>query len=86
MKELQSADKKEEVIKEILLNTIYPIKNTEILPDTELFKIGLDSINSINFALAIEKHYGITFDDEHMLGENFATIASIIDLLDKYHV
>ena len=70
-----------ETIKTILYETVYPIKEGEIGLTTNLYNQGLDSINSVNFALAIEEHYGITFLDEHVLGENFSSIASIIELL-----
>lgn len=72
-------------IKAILIDNIPLIQVDDLNEETDLYEIGLDSINSVNFALAIEERYGIMFKDEHILGQNFTTIGRIIQLLkDEY--
>lgn len=76
-----------QIIRNILNENVMLKKNAEeILVDDDLYSVGLDSINSVNFALAIENHFGIMIKDEHITGENFSSIQKVIDLLQKEYL
>ncbi|MGW7466954.1 acyl carrier protein [Streptomyces xantholiticus] len=53
-------------------------------PDTDLLADhGLDSLASIQLTLELEDKFGFAFEDDEISLENFATIGSIVNLLDK---
>ncbi|OXM83877.1 acyl carrier protein [Paenibacillus rigui] len=47
--------------------------------DQELASLGMDSFNSMNLVIEFEKEFGIIFDDEELLFENFATLRHMSD-------
>jgi acyl carrier protein len=64
------------IVEEILL-----IK--EILPNQDLFIIGLDSMKAINLVVRLEEQFVIIFDDDELLIQNFSTIEKINYLVQK---
>ncbi|MGE5631449.1 MAG: phosphopantetheine-binding protein [Caulobacteraceae bacterium] len=81
-----TVDEMFQTIRDILLKTIPNIQTENLDENTDLYEVGLDSINSVNFAMAIEEQYNITFKDEHILGQNFATIGRIKQLLKGEYI
>ncbi|MNW51526.1 acyl carrier protein [compost metagenome] len=53
--------------------------NLEILNDEDLVSIGLDSLKTINLIVQLEEIYGIEFDDEELIFENFSSINVIAE-------
>lgn len=49
-----------------------------------LESVGMDSINALQLMLVLEEAYGIQFEEEEMLEENFAHIGKIVDLICKH--
>lgn len=73
-------------IKEILKNTVMLDKDIETIDVNEnLYNLGLDSINCVNFALEVERHFQVVINDEDIIEDNFFSISNLIKLLkDKY--
>jgi len=66
-----------------LLNEI----NSEIIshPDANLVDDGIiDSLNIMQIVSGFEKNYGIDFDPDDMIPENFSSASAIWELLQKY--
>jgi len=54
------------------------------LADTDqLADHGLDSLTSVQFTLNLEDSFGVAFDDDDINVVNFATVESIVNLLEK---
>jgi acyl carrier protein len=53
-------------------------------PETDLLSAhGLDSLTSVQLTLYLEDEFGVLFEDDELSIENFATLESIVGLLDK---
>lgn len=74
----------EDKIREILSENAtleVPVENIGL--EDDLFKIGLDSINSIQVIVAIESVFDIEFEDEDLVDDNVRSIRSIINYLES---
>ncbi len=49
----------------------------EILPDTELHSIGIDSFSLMELILFIERSYGLVLPPESLTPENIATVNAL---------
>lgn len=56
----------------------------EILPDTDLQGIGMNSILFIQFIVFLETTYSMEIYDDDLLMEKFASINQIIKTMEKY--
>ncbi|MEK8174668.1 phosphopantetheine-binding protein [Streptomyces sp. M19] len=61
-----------------ILNAPAEFPGTDLLADH-----GLDSLTSIQLTLVLEDEFELTFADDEISLEHFATIDSIVNLLDK---
>ncbi len=59
-------------VKEIL-QTEEPISR-----DTDLFLLGLDSITAVDLIVNLESMFGIAFEDDELIVENFSTVEKIM--------
>ncbi|MEC0244345.1 acyl carrier protein [Paenibacillus chitinolyticus] len=50
-----------------------------ITPETDLFLLGLDSVTAVNLIVSLESHFGITFNDDELIVENFSTVRKITE-------
>lgn len=51
-------------------------------PNEDLLELGLHSMKSIQLIVDIEETFGIEFDDEELLFDNFSTIKKIIERIE----
>jgi acyl carrier protein len=51
---------------------------------TELVDLGIDSIQFLEMVVRIEELFGISIEDEDLIGENFETIGTVLTMMDKY--
>ncbi|EML6324632.1 acyl carrier protein [Bacillus cereus] len=49
----------------------------------DLSSIGLDSLVSVSLIVELEEKFGITFDDDELIFENFSNIKKIIDIVES---
>ncbi|GAA0661783.1 hypothetical protein HUF15_30420 [Streptomyces samsunensis] len=60
------------------------LKSPADFPETDLLSAhGLDSLTSVQLTLYLEDEFGVLFEDDELSIENFATIGSIVGILDK---
>lgn len=53
-------------------------------PESLLSDLGFDSIMILELVVTLEEQFDFIFDDDDLLGYNFQTVSSIMDLLKKY--
>ncbi|HAB61629.1 MAG TPA: hypothetical protein DCE48_13215 [Lachnospiraceae bacterium] len=63
-----------ENIKEILTELVKTYCIGEIEDDTDLYERGLNSLNSIEFLVDIEDHFGLSFEAEELRIQNLKTL------------
>lgn len=75
----------ETYLKELIMNTHnLDVKNINNISEQNLFASGLDSLSLINMIIDIESTFGFEFHESDMIMENFSTITSISNLINKY--
>ena len=52
--------------------------------EDNLYELGFDSFNAINFIVLVEENYGIEMDDTDLIFSNYDTVKNIVVLLRKY--
>lgn len=75
--------KKNEIV-EIVSELLQIEDIDEIYSTKDLREIGMDSILFIQLVIEIENKLNIELDDEDLLIDNFLTIDSIMNMVDKY--
>lgn len=55
----------------------------EINPDNGLSTLGLNSISFIKFVVAVEREYGIEFDDQYLDMESIKTFGNLVEYIDS---
>ena len=61
-----------------------PDVDSEMLSDaSNIFSLGLDSINAMSLVFSLQDAFGIKFETHEISVENFRTVADIVELLDK---
>ena len=65
------------VVLSILPNTT----EDQITDDSDIFTLGLDSVNAMNLIFQLQDVFGIQFDMGEISLDNFRTVSNIEDLL-----
>ena len=52
-------------------------QEVEVMPDTELHDIGVDSFSLMELILFIERNYGLVLSPESLTPENIATVHAL---------
>lgn len=61
------------------LAKVLAVEAEDLSATEELYTRGLDSIKTVELIVELEECFGITFSDEELLFENFATVRLIVD-------
>lgn len=68
---------------DIILRVIPYIEPEELGEETDLFSLGLDSVNAMRLILHLQMAFGITFTSGDLNFENFKTIANISRVVEQ---
>lgn len=64
--------------------TVLPNINSEDLSEfSNLFSMGLDSVNAMSLILKLQNSFTIKFAVNEINAENFQSVATIVKLIDK---
>lgn len=67
----------------IVLNNLSNVDPEEVLDDTDLFSLNLDSMNALTLILNLQDAFGVEFGMEEISYENFRTIVDITELIKR---
>ncbi|MFN6558743.1 MAG: acyl carrier protein [Nostoc sp. ChiSLP01] len=80
---MKSIDIIEQKTRNVVLSVL-PNINSEDLSDTSnLFSIGLDSVNAMTLVLKVQNTFGIKFAATDINAENFQSVATIVKLINQ---
>lgn len=65
----------------VVLDILPYVTSEELLEDTDLFSLGLDSVNAITLVLSLQDTFGVNFETNEISLENFRTVADIVKLI-----
>lgn len=66
-----------------ILHKLLPELDEEITDESDLFDMGLDSLKAVEFVLEIEDRYCVYFDFDDITYDQFKTIKSVSELIQK---
>lgn len=72
----------EEEVKKVLCK-ISNYEEQEIKRKTKLIELGLDSLKNVEFAIMLEDELDIKFDDSTLTQKNFATVETVLNLIQQ---
>jgi len=78
MEDIEAINKKSH---NVVLDILPYVTSNELLDDTDLFSLGLDSVNAITLVLSLKDTFGVNFDTNEISLQNFRTVADIINLI-----
>lgn len=76
----------EDSLRDILLEDLFVERQRESILATDSLRqdLGIDSLGFVELKTQIESRLGIEISDEDFTPENFATLASLASLIDRY--
>ncbi|NEQ05162.1 MAG: acyl carrier protein [Moorea sp. SIO4E2] len=69
--------------KELVLEVLPGISSVELLPDSDILNLGLDSINAMNLLSKLQKTFAIELSAEDITFENFQNLNGLVNLVEK---
>lgn len=69
--------------KELVLEVLPGISSEELLPDSDIFNLGLDSINAMNLLTKLQKTFAIELSADDITFENFQNLNGLVKLVEK---
>ncbi|MEH2144299.1 MAG: acyl carrier protein [Nostoc sp.] len=80
---LMSAMDINQQITQVILEIIPDITSAELQDDTDIFSLGLDSINAMTLVSNIQDVFDIQLDTNEINFENFQNIATITAMIEQ---
>ncbi len=71
--------KTQNVVLELLPN----VGSEELSDESDIFSLGLDSINAMTLVFSLQDAFDIKFETHEISFENFRTVADIVELIQK---
>ena len=67
----------------VVLKVLPNINSEDLSESSNLFSMGLDSVNAMSLILKLQNNFGIKFAVNDINAENFQSVATIVKLIDK---
>jgi acyl carrier protein len=80
---MESLDLIKQKSHDVVLELLPDIRSEDLSDETDLFDMGLDSINAMTLVLSLQDAFGIQFDTNEISFENFRTVADIAELINR---
>jgi acyl carrier protein len=78
---MKPTSKDNETIKTIISELIPDLSKDEISDNTDIFDLGLDSINAMALVFNLQEAFSIKFEASDMDIENFHSVSDIVKLI-----
>ncbi|MEH2199892.1 acyl carrier protein [Nostoc sp.] len=80
---MKSIDLIEEKTRNVVLSVLPNINREDLSDISNLFSIGLDSVNAMTLVLKLQNTFGIKFVITDINAENFQSVATIVKLIHE---
>ncbi|MEH2268242.1 MAG: acyl carrier protein [Nostoc sp.] len=80
---MKSIDLIEKEAKDVVLSVLPNINGEDLSDSSNLFSMGLDSVNAMSLVLKLQNVFDIKFDINDINAENFQSVATIVKLIDE---
>lgn len=72
-----------EQVRSVVIEILPNVNPEEVLDDSDIFSLGLDSVNAMILVMNLQEAFGVMFQTDEITFDNFRTIAKIVDLIAK---
>ena len=69
-----------ERVKKVTCNTL-KLNEEDVKPDSSFSELRLDSLDTVELIMAVEKEFGIKIDDEK--AEKITSLSELVDFIEK---
>ena len=69
-------------VRDVILELIPDLPKDELLDDSDIFELGLDSINAMTLVFNLQEAFSIKFETSEIDVENFRSLADITKLVE----
>ncbi len=67
----------------VVLELLPDVGSEELSDESDIFSLGLDSINAMTLVFSLQDAFDIKFETNEISVENFRTVADIVELIKK---
>lgn len=68
---------------EVILSILPNVNRDQLSNESDVFNLGLDSINAMSLVLKLQDAFDIQFEASEISLDNFRTLGDIVELLKK---
>ncbi|MEH1813035.1 MAG: acyl carrier protein [Nostoc sp.] len=80
---MKNVDLIKQETKNVVLTVLPNINSEDLSESSNLFSMGLDSVNAMSLILKLQNSFTIKFAVNEINAENFQSVATIVKLIDK---
>lgn len=68
---------------DVILGLLPHVQRQHLGDHTDIFGLGLDSINAMSLIFGLQDAFGVRFEGDEISFDNFQTVAKIVELLEQ---
>ncbi len=80
---MQSVAEIRQTTKQLVLEILPEVSSEELSLESDIFNLGLNSINAMNLLIKLQEKFGIDLTADDITFENFQNVASLVKLVEK---
>ena len=80
---MNSSEQIKQEVKEVILAILPDVSNEDLNEDSDIFSLGLDSINAMTLVSNLQDAFDIQLETNEIIFENFQSLATIAEMVEK---
>jgi len=80
---MNSSEQIKQEVKEVILAILPDVSNEDLNEDSDIFSLGLDSINAMTLVSNLQDAFNVQLDTNEIIFENFQSLATIAEMVEK---
>lgn len=80
---MQSVTEITQKVEQLVLEILPAVSREELSPESDIFNLGLDSINAMNLLTKLQETFGIELTADDITFENFQNVTSLVQLVEQ---
>jgi len=80
---MNSSEQIKQEVKEVILAILPDVSNEDLNEDSDIFSLGLDSINAMTLVSNLQDAFDIQLETNEINFENFQNLATIAEMVEK---
>ncbi|NEQ05161.1 MAG: acyl carrier protein [Moorea sp. SIO4E2] len=80
---MQSLAEIRQTTKQLVLEILPEVSSEELSLESDIFNLGLNSINAMNLLTKLQETFGIELTADDITFENFQNVAGLVKLVEK---